>query len=383
MARFTIGAGEMGEELKSDFSEFVEIAKGRSIVSAGDWGKDRFELGLSGDLMIRIFLTGDTIQINLISTTNEGEIPPIAITLGDLSQRVPIHVIEDKLNGLRTLHAIYYLMQNGRSNELEGFLVREPEGDIERVLIADEDRLYIESISYGSWLLTVWAKTKSAYKSLSSVTGLVFERGKEAYLRKLEAEARMLENQAQKEAVLAAKENFELQRNQMDYILDMANKLDAPEAREQLKKRIQQSIDRLFLGNDHYDQRRIMPAEMQNVSVVKGSISKPASEKSYDSHTFVAEAALQPGKAFPLRCNCGGVTPIVPPLNFESVTCRDCGSNIRVMTLEGDPGYLLGLDPKTGREFLFQAQGSSAPSPQSLPPEEQVRIISEIKKAVQ
>jgi hypothetical protein len=95
------------------------------------------------------------------------------VTLGDLPQRVPIHVIEDKHNGLRTLHAIFYLMQNDRSNDLASFLAREPEGDIERALIADEDRLYIESISYGSWLLTVWAKTVSAYKSLSSVAGLV------------------------------------------------------------------------------------------------------------------------------------------------------------------------------------------------------------------
>lgn len=186
MARFTLGANEYGEELRSDFQEFVEVAKGRSIVSAADWGKDRFELGLSGDLMIPVFLSGDTIDVNLISTTNPGEIPPIAITLGNLSQRVPIHVVEDKLNGLRTLHAIFYLMQNERASDLAAYLTSEPEGDIERALLADEDRLYIESISYGSWLLTVWAKTKSAYKSLSSVAGLVFERGKDAYLRKLE-----------------------------------------------------------------------------------------------------------------------------------------------------------------------------------------------------
>jgi hypothetical protein len=272
-------------------------------------------------------------------------------------------------------------MQNERSEELASFLAREPEGDIERALIADEDRLYIESISYGSWLLTVWAKTKSAYKSLSSVAGLVFDRGREAYLRKLEAEARMLENQAQKEAVLTAKENFELQRNQMDYVLDVANKLDAPEIREQLKKRIQQSIDRIFLGNENYEERRMVPTGVQSVSVSKTANPKSSSDGPYDLHTFVAEAALQPGKAFPLRCNCGGVAPVVPPMGSDSVTCPGCGARIRVMVLEGDPGYLLGQDPKTGREFLFQAQGSSGPPPQTLPPEEQARIIAEMKKA--
>ncbi|MFO0888000.1 MAG: hypothetical protein U0790_02515 [Isosphaeraceae bacterium] len=177
--------------------------------------------------MLRISRIGKLIEVNLVSTTNPGEIPPIAITLGDLPQRVPIHVIEDKLNGLRTLHAIYVLTQNNRTQDLAAFLATNPNGDIERNLLSDEDRLYIESISYGSWLLTIWAKTTRAYKSLSSVVGLVFERGKEAYLRKLEAEARMLENQAQKEAILTAKESFALKRSQLDYLLEVSDKLDA------------------------------------------------------------------------------------------------------------------------------------------------------------
>jgi hypothetical protein len=260
MARFTIGASELRQVRPSDFEEFVEIAKGRSIVSAGDWGNDRFELGLSGDLMLRVFRGGQSIEVNLISTTNAGEIPPIAITLGDLPQRVPIHVIEDKLNGLRTLHAIYFLIQHDRTSELAAFVASYPDGDIERALLSDEDRLFIESISYGSWLLTIWAKSKAAYRSLSSVAGLVFERGKEAYLRKIEAEARMLENQAQKEAIQAAKESFELQRNQMEYLLDVSNKLDAPEIREQLKRRIFQSVDMLGLGDPNAsDGRGMLP----------------------------------------------------------------------------------------------------------------------------
>ena len=193
-------------------------------------------------------------------------------------------------------------------------------------------------------------------------TGLVFERGREAYLRKLEAEALMLESQAQKEAVSAAKESFELQKNQMDYVLDVANKFEAPEIRDQLKKRIQRSIDRLFLGNENYVQRRMLSSGAQSVSVSNRGNSEGTSSGSYDLHTLVAGAALQPGKPFPLRCNCGGVAPILPPINTDSVTCPDCGAKIRLMILKGDPGYLMGQDPKTGREFLFQAQGSTAPS---------------------
>jgi hypothetical protein len=104
-------------------------------------------------------------------------------------------------------------------------------------------------------------------------------------------------------------------------------------------------------------------------------------KQDYDLHTFVAGAALQAGQTFQLQCNCGGIAPITPPLSTEFVICPKCMSKIRVMVLEGDPGYLLGKDPKTGKEFLFQAQGSTAPPPQTLPLEEQERIIAQMKKA--
>lgn len=50
MIKYSLGAFEMREATYSDFSEFINIVKGRSIVSGADWGEDRFELGLSGNL---------------------------------------------------------------------------------------------------------------------------------------------------------------------------------------------------------------------------------------------------------------------------------------------------------------------------------------------
>ena len=70
----------------------------------------------------------------------------------------------------------------------------------------------------------------------------------------------MIEHQAQKEAIQAAKESFELQKSQMDYLLEVSNKIDAPELREQLKRRILQSADKLSLGDpDASDVRKMLP----------------------------------------------------------------------------------------------------------------------------
>ncbi|MEX2175842.1 MAG: hypothetical protein WD872_15870 [Pirellulaceae bacterium] len=244
MTRFTIGAAEIATPRPSEFGEFVEIAKGRSIVSVGDWGDGRFELGLSGGLMLRLFSDGPA-EVNLISTINPNEIPPLVVSLGDLPNRTPIHVIEDKLRGLRTLHAIFWLAQNGRLDDLMGYTGT----DIERDLLDVDDQLHIESISYGSWLLALWAKTTSAYTAISSVAGLVYERGRDAYLRKLEANASLLENQANREAVEVAKLSFDTSKSQLDYLLDVADRIDAPEIKDKVKARILDAVDELTLGD--------------------------------------------------------------------------------------------------------------------------------------
>jgi len=178
MATFTIGAAELDEIEPSDFEQFVALAKGRSVVSAADWGSDRFELGLSGNAMIRISRLPAGLEINLISTTNPGEIPPLVFALGDLPQRVRLSLVERKLYGLRTLYAIYFLAQHDRMEELVSFLKDHPDGDLEATLLSDEETLQVESISYGSWLVTLGQRRRvvtrpSVPQSASSLSGAV------------------------------------------------------------------------------------------------------------------------------------------------------------------------------------------------------------------
>ena len=187
MTQFSVGAPELDQRRPSDFEEFVAIVKGRSVISAALWDEDRLELGLSGGLMLRVFPNGQPTEVNVMSTVNPDEIPPIVIALGGLPQQTPLNVIVDKLNGLRTLHAIYYLVHQDRTEDLVAYLPENPDGDLERDLIHPNDRLFVESMSYGSWMLAVWTKTKNGFKAISSVAGLVFERGREAYLQKMEA----------------------------------------------------------------------------------------------------------------------------------------------------------------------------------------------------
>lgn len=53
MTHFTVAALELDRQRNSDLEEFIEIVKGRSVISAGFWDNDRLELGYRGSISLR------------------------------------------------------------------------------------------------------------------------------------------------------------------------------------------------------------------------------------------------------------------------------------------------------------------------------------------
>lgn len=104
----------------------------------------------------------------------------------------------------------------------------------------------------------------------------------------------------------------------------------------------------------------------------------PHKPKQFDLYTFVAGAALEAGKPFLLECNCGGVVTIMPPFQDEYVVCARCESMIKMLVIEGDPGYIIGADPG-GTPRLLPVQGSSKPHPSELSTEEREAILAQIR----
>ncbi|MBC8433079.1 MAG: hypothetical protein H8D96_14300 [Desulfobacterales bacterium] len=98
----------------------------------------------------------------------------------------------------------------------------------------------------------------------------------------------------------------------------------------------------------------------------------------FDLYSFVAEAALEAGKPFPLKCNCGGVVTIMPPFQDEYVVCARCECKIKMLVIDGDPGYIIGADPD-GIPKLLQVQGSSKPHPNMLSASERDAILAQAR----
>jgi len=101
----------------------------------------------------------------------------------------------------------------------------------------------------------------------------------------------------------------------------------------------------------------------------------------FDLYTFVAGAALEGAKPFPLKCNCGGVVTIMPPFQDEYVVCPKCELRIRMVVLEGDPGYVIGGDGN-GNPRLLAVQGSSQPNPAQLSEQERESILAGVREKI-
>ena len=106
---------------------------------------------------------------------------------------------------------------------------------------------------------------------------------------------------------------------------------------------------------------------------------KAKKSDAFDLYTFVAGAALERGAPFTLGCNCGGTITIMPPFQDEWVVCPRCEAKIRMLVIEGDPGYIIGADPD-GTPKLLPVQGSSSTHPDKLPPAEYETILAKVKK---
>jgi hypothetical protein len=102
MSKFLVGAAELGRLQPVSFAEFVQLVKGRSIVTAADWGEERVEFGLSG-WVLRIAWGRNGIDVSIFSTTNDGETPPLVLVLPEDNRRLPLREVEKRLAALRLI----------------------------------------------------------------------------------------------------------------------------------------------------------------------------------------------------------------------------------------------------------------------------------------
>lgn len=94
--------------------------------------------------------------------------------------------------------------------------------------------------------------------------------------------------------------------------------------------------------------------------------------------TFIASDAIKGNNPFPVHCNCGGVITIMSPMQEGQVVCPICKTTIKMLVIEGNPGYVIGQGAD-GEPTLLPVQGSTAKPINMLSKDEREAILKEVK----
>ena len=230
-----------GEQADIDFAHFVEIAKGATIRSAAA-GDDYLEFGLAEQINIRVQTSEvDGVVVTLTSTLNKGDIPPIRLQIIEADEIASAALVESRIHALRQSYAIAYLLQNDETEALEQALARDPNVDLETTLIPEQERLFITAASAGSFWLTVVTKSAKAYKVAKHALALPYKEGREALLRRVEADTRLREL-----AVVEKQVDISLKR--VKGLVDTLNSIEKvkdEKSRKALRDSFLQNLDQL------------------------------------------------------------------------------------------------------------------------------------------
>jgi hypothetical protein len=95
-------------------------------------------------------------------------------------------------------------------------------------------------------------------------------------------------------------------------------------------------------------------------------------------YTFVAADALKQERPFALECNCSGIVTIMPPFEEEFVVGPNWESTIKILAIEGDPGFTVGKSG-AGEVILIPVQGSD--KARNTSPVERARLLKEARES--
>lgn len=172
MSRFYIADPRTNVANEIDFPIAITLLKGTSIISLAD-AENFFELGLSR-VSLRIESSGN-LNASVISTLNPDEMAPVRLQLVGADEEPTAALVEERLRSLRQVYAIIYLLNDGREEALAEAIRQNPNIDVERSLLKDDQKLRLQAAGPGSWYVTAFSKVRGAGQKVC--IGSVIRRG--------------------------------------------------------------------------------------------------------------------------------------------------------------------------------------------------------------
>ncbi len=143
----------------------------------------------------------------------------------------------DRIHALRQIYAISLLIDAGRENEIAKAFSENGSVDFES-LIDDEDKLFINAASTGSFWLTVTTKSTAAFKSLTNIFPLFYDEGRQAVLERVRANTELVKLDVDKK-------HLDIQMQKANGLIDLYNKIEKikdPAVKDLMKAELTKSI---------------------------------------------------------------------------------------------------------------------------------------------
>lgn len=191
-----------------DFHHFASLVEGAGLISVNFFSEDgSVTLGFSAgrDVNIRPSKGGFGLQLDAKPEGHYSAPVPISFE-GATSAHVGASVAV--LAAIDELYAIIFLRFEDRWDALRNYLKTSEAGHAS-ALLKDSERPVFLSFAYGSWHSEMWSKTKNGIKALRMIALSASGRGREAMIRRVEAEACLGEANAKKVNAEARKINAE------------------------------------------------------------------------------------------------------------------------------------------------------------------------------
>lgn len=239
MSRFIVANPRTGDAYQTDFAELVDLIKGTTITSLAD--SDQFlELGLSENLQIRMEHDDrGGLQVIVFSTLNESEVRPVRLQIINDGEEPNAALVGRRLYNLRQVYAITLLLDTGREKDLADLLLKEPRADLERALLAEDERLLVQAGGPGTWWITVLTKIGGAPQTALNGLSLIYGKGRTLLLERVQAATEIKKEEATAKAL--ANEKARDQR-----IIDLAKALEKikdPEGRAAIQSRLHSELN--------------------------------------------------------------------------------------------------------------------------------------------
>lgn len=132
---------------------------------------------------------------------------------------------------------------------------------------------------------------------------------------------------------------------------------------------IDKALEKAFIS-DTYD------SKSDSLRDISDKIFEDLKTRNNEYYFFIKQGLINSKETIDLTCICGATRKWESPHDLSKIFCSNCGSQFKLLEIEGDPGYIITSNGPV------KVIGSSVPDFNELPLEEQIELLKKCENVV-